>query len=381
MDIANKSRKYDVIIAGAGPAGCACALSLQNSGLRVALFDKQTFPRDKVCGDAIPGRSIRTLGEINPLYAEAFRQFPEKYLTRSTSLYYKGKILERTWVREAYTCARIHFDFFLFSLVEACKSVDVYPATAVNKVSIQGDEVHIQAGKTGEVYTAKAIVGADGAHSVVAKQLTAQTLNRKHHVASVRAYYKNVSLTNTDRTEIFFDRTFFPGYLWIFPLPGNLTNVGFGMLSAEIARRKINLKESFYAFIQNTPALKERFRQAEPVGELQGFGLPIGSHRPGLSGERFLLAGDAGSLIDPASGDGIGNAMLSGRLAARQLLKSFQKNDFSTRFLQQYDQALYKTIGPELRTSTLLLRTGSRFPFLLDMAFLAGKKEGSLNRL
>ncbi len=74
-------RKYDVIIVGAGPAGCACALTLRDTDLKVALFDKKSFPRDKVCGDAIPGRAIKTLKDISPDFAAAFQKFAKKCRT------------------------------------------------------------------------------------------------------------------------------------------------------------------------------------------------------------------------------------------------------------------------------------------------------------
>src|SRR5580693_6467792 len=104
--------QYDVAIIGAGPAGCSCALALKDSGLKVALLDKQSFPRDKVCGDAIPGRAIKTLKSIDPAYETAFRAFSKKCETKSTSFFYKGRQLTFNWVGNAYTCARMDFDDF-----------------------------------------------------------------------------------------------------------------------------------------------------------------------------------------------------------------------------------------------------------------------------
>ncbi len=68
MSVNNVTEFYDVAIIGAGPAGWTCALSLKNAGLKVLLIDKATFPRDKVCGDAIPGSAIKTLKSISPEY-------------------------------------------------------------------------------------------------------------------------------------------------------------------------------------------------------------------------------------------------------------------------------------------------------------------------
>jgi len=76
---------YDIIIIGAGPAGTACALALRESGLRVALVDKSTFPRDKTCGDAIPGPTLKVLRKLLPDSDEIFDQFAEKQRIQSSS--------------------------------------------------------------------------------------------------------------------------------------------------------------------------------------------------------------------------------------------------------------------------------------------------------
>jgi len=105
------------------------------------------------------------------------------------------------------------------------------------------------------------------------------------------ACYSNVFHTGETTAEIYFDKRFFPSYLWVFPLPGNLANVGFSMLSGEIAKRKFNLRKAFYGFIEQSPELKRKFKDAVQVSPPEGFGLPLGSKVPVISGERFMLTG------------------------------------------------------------------------------------------
>ncbi len=370
-----KTGQYDVVIVGAGPAGCACALSLKDSGLKVAMLDKSTFPRDKVCGDAIPGRAIKTLTSISHEYGSAFKKFAEKFDTKSTSIHYKGNVLTFEWVADAYTCTRIEFDNFLFSLVKEHTATDIFTDTLPHSFSTNGASISISFKNKPDIFNTKIVIGADGAQSTVAKQLTGRILDRDHHVGSVRAYYYNVAGMEGSKTEIYFDRKFLPSYLWVFPLPGNVANVGFGMLSSEIARRKINLKTAFHEFIAENPLLKEKFAAARQIGLLEGFGLPLGSGITTLSGQNFMLVGDAASLIDPISGDGIGNAMLSGKLAAAQAIRCFTENNFSDTFMSGYDATLLTAIGQELKARYRAQRSLSKMPWLLDMIFFAGRNK------
>ncbi len=368
---AGNIKNYDVLIVGAGPAGCACALTLKDAGLNVAMLDKSSFPRDKICGDAIPGRAIKVLKSIEPRYEQLFKKLTGKYDTRRTKLVYKNKTLTFDWVAEAYTCTRMVFDNFLFSLVKENTDTAIYTATLPYSITRNSDAIIVKLKDDPTVYTTKILIGADGAHSIVAKHLAPRSLDRDHHVGSVRGYFSNVAGMDSNTTEIYFDKKFLPSYLWVFPLPGNMVNAGFGMLSSEIARRRINLKTSFYEFIDRIPTLKDKFQNASLRGRLEGFGLPLGSKPGALSGERLMLTGDAASLIDPISGDGIGNAMLSGKFAAMQAIQCFKDKNFSAAHMLLYDKALLSSIGKELAMRYKTQRTLSKVPVALDIAFFA----------
>lgn len=367
--------KYDVVIVGAGPAGATCALALKDAGLSVALLDKSSFPRDKVCWDAIPGRAIKTLNSVSPEFGIAFRKFSEKYLTRRTTLFYKGNELTFDWVLEAYTCTRMEFDNFLFTFVKENTATDIFTNAQPETITQFNNHISVSLKDSNKILGAKIVIGADGAQSVIAKQLTNKTIDRKHYVGSLRAYFSNVGNIKNDTIEVYFDKRFLPSYLWVFPVPGNMANVGFGMLSSEITKRKINIKKAFYDFLEQIPELKQKFSGAMQVGGLEGFGLPLGSNISTISGANFMLTGDAASLIDPVSGDGIGNAVLSGKLAAEQVARCFNQNNFSASFMRAYDTSLLAAIGDELKTNYRAQRILSAMPFLLDVLFLAGKNK------
>lgn len=359
---------FDVFISGAGPAGCTAALALKDSGLKVGIADKAVFPRDKVCGDAIPARAVKTLRQISPAIADDFDQYDRQLFTRYSDVVYGKRKLKLNWQVPAYTCTRLDFDNYLFRLVEDETNTQVYTETNIRSVeAIDGG--YKLTDKAGKEYTSKIVIGADGAQSVLAKKLGGYTLDREHHIGSVRAYYKGVQGTQDDKTEVYLDKKFQPGYFWIFPIAGGMANVGFGMMSCDIAERKIDLKQSLYDFIDAVPELKERFATAEQVGSIGGHGLPVGSRKVTMSGNRFMLCGDAASLIDPITGEGIGNAMVSGRCAALQVMKCFETDDFTESYMRQYDESVWKVIGEELNTHTKAQKVLRRVPILLDVAF------------
>ncbi|NJN34796.1 MAG: geranylgeranyl reductase family protein [Saprospiraceae bacterium] len=330
------TEQADIIIIGAGPAGTACALQLRTMPhLRVILLDKATFPRQKVCGDAIGGHSIKILLKYCPELIEDFRLFSPKTRTRQTQIFVnKRKPFFIRWVNEAYCCKRLDFDNFLFEGVKKwAKNVEIVENFSVHQIERNTEGgVTISSKNSERVFKAKMIIGADGAHSIVNKLLTDTRMAHQHHSAAVRAYFEGVKDMRNDTTEVYISRAFTPGYLWVFPVSDTVVNVGFGMLSEEISKREINLKKAIFEFIEQTPVLKTKFNSAKQIGKLEGFGLPMGSRRVTMSGEGFLLTGDAASLIDPSSGDGIGNAIVSGIFAGEKAIEACQKTIFQLLF-------------------------------------------------
>ncbi|MFZ1825924.1 MAG: geranylgeranyl reductase, partial [Chitinophagales bacterium] len=124
-----------------------------------------------------------------------------------------------------------------------------------------------------------------------------------------------------------------------------------GMRSDVVSKRKINLKQKLAEVIEKYPALKERFANAEIVDDVKGYGLPLGSKKRKLSGDNYMLVGDAASLIDPFTGEGIGNAVMSGMCAAMQAKECIANNNFSADYLKAYDTTVYRRLWHELKLS------------------------------
>lgn len=365
-----KQREYDVIIVGAGPAGAVTALELGKAGLSVAILDKADFPRDKTCGDALSVDVVNQLSILSEKLASSFETFPGKTSSYGVKIFSPGSqhvdipFYHQGNKKCGYICKRFDFDNLLVQHLKEFSNVQMFVNCSVQKVEVLEtcSLVHTIEG----IFKAPIVVGADGAQSVVSKSLGMYKPDREHYSGGLRIYYEGVSSFHEDNfIELYFFPEILPGYLWIFPLPENKANVGIGMLSSEISKKKINLTKTLQGLLSNHPLLKERFAKAKPVESVKGYGLPLGSTKRKISGDRFLLVGDAASLIDPFTGEGIGNAIRSGRVAAAHVLECFKNDNFSTAFNTHYDEEIYARMWKELRISRTLQHL-CRYPWLFN---------------
>ena len=344
---------YDVIVVGGGPAGSSCATFLGRKGIKTLLVDKASFPRDKTCGDGITGKSAGILEELG-IEHEIAKNPHEKInglITSSPSgASIDLNVDDGTLVKSLYVCKRQIFDNILFQ--EAKKNADVMENFTVNDLIIENGKV---AGIKGadrdgdKEFRAKVVVGADGANSIVARKLGLNDFQADRSLVSTRAYFENVD-ARRDRIEFHFLEELLPGYFWIFPAGDNISNVGVAVVASDVPKRKLNLKTSLEDIVKNS-RFAPRFKNAKQVSDIKGWNLPTGAQKRKRAGDGFLLVGDAASLIDPFTGEGIGNALLSGKLASEIISVALDKNDFSYDMLKQYEVKIDERMEKEFETN------------------------------
>ncbi|MBK7683056.1 MAG: geranylgeranyl reductase family protein [Bacteroidia bacterium] len=369
----SKVEYHPIIIIGAGPAGSTTALALAKKGISCLLLDQSEFPRDKVCGDALSGKVLLTLKRIDPLLVEGLAT--QEHTLDSHGVTFvapNGKVLKVPFRREenkekppGYISRRYDFDNWLFNNAKNAKGVQTKLNVRIEKFRRDGKDWIISDKEEKHVYRTSLLIAADGAHSRFAKEVGGIQMEDEHYCAGLRAYYKGVKdLDPNGYIELHFVKDFLPGYFWIFPLPNGYANVGVGMRSDVVSKKKVNLKEDMLRLIREYEPIRSRFEGAELEGPIRGYGLPLGSKKRPLSGDGFILLGDAGSLIDPFTGEGIGNAMISG-LKAAETIETLNGN-YSAAALQMYDDSVYKRLWPELSLSKKMQEL-VKYPWLFNL--------------
>jgi len=366
--------RYDAIVVGAGPSGSACAALLSEKGCRVLLLDKEKFPRDKPCGDAVGGKALNVLARLG-----LERELKKEGFLRNSGLVFSspsGEEVEIPLLAEGgetgggFVCKRKDFDDIVFR--NAKRKCEVLEGQEVIDLLSENGKVAGVKTKDGKEFFAKLVVGADGATSVVARKTGCASIMPKHYCSAVRAYYSGIRGLRGN-IEIHFLPESMPGYFWIFPLCADKANVGVGMLLSEITKRKVNLNAVLQECLKSR-RFGGRFDFAKLKGEVKGWSLPLASARRKCAGNGFILLGDAASLIDPFSGEGIGNGMKSAAIAADVLGEKLAAGEITEEDCLAYERALWKEIGPDVETSYRMQRLGRSAP-LLD--FIIGKAKRS----
>jgi len=370
---------FDLLIVGTGPAGCTLALMLAGKGIRIGIIEKDVFPRQKICGDALSGKVLNVMkrfpGEVYSDFLRSTGKIPSWGICFTSP---NGHTIDVPFLisRDAaqpapgYICRRNDFDHFMSGRLKSLPDVQVFQGEQVHQVVIQKE--YVAAYTQSHEFRGRIIAGADGVHSVVRKDLLQDQGDKKHFCVGIRGYYENVTGLHPDNfLELLFLKNLLPGYFWIFPSTGGLVNAGLSMMQSEISTRKESLIRILNDLITSHPLIAPRFSKAKPVVKPQAHMLPLATNHLNRSGNRFILLGDAAFLVDPFTGEGIGNAMASGEIAAEILQENFRTGDFSAEALGAYDVRLRQRFSQEFRTmSTLRRLAGSSqlFNLVIDKA-------------
>ena len=313
------SSRYDVIVVGGGPAGSIAALVLARGGARVALVDKVAFPRDKACGDIVGPRGLQLLADLEVPWPIG-RDIGEIRVVGSNGCRATLPCGEGlTYPGHGTAITRTVFDSMLHDAAVAAGADPVH-ARAVGPHTDEG-RVNGYRLSTGHAALADFVLGADGATSRVAGDAGLVDAKRVLWGFAVRTYVPEVVEVPAI---VFWEPTpwrAFPGYGWVFPGPDGKANVGLGLGTVADRREGAKVQQALPRFLEHLRHIELLAAGASSVDSRRlGGWLKMGVVGTIPAAGRVLLVGDAAGLVNPVQGEGIAQAMGSGRSAAQAIL-------------------------------------------------------------
>lgn len=313
-----KKTDVDIAIIGAGPAGTAAATLLARAGREVTVFDRASFPRDKCCGDGLTAlalRELETLG-LSPVTVESWQPVDDVVIRGPSGREMRYPLPAGPGIHAAVAC-REDLDNSLVDLARAA-GADIQESTPLRDATASADGVELTVGD-GEHIVARHVIAADGMWSPTRKALGLAVDGYRGEWHAFRQYYRNVSPRASRELVIWFEKDLLPGYAWSFPLADGRANIGFGIQRG--GGRAVGAMNELWLDLLDRPHIRDVLGpEAEPEGRHLAWPIPARVGRVPLVGPSTMFVGDAAAVTDPMTGEGIGQALLTGRLAAEAIL-------------------------------------------------------------
>lgn len=347
--------RTEVLVVGAGPAGAAAAIEARRLGLDVLVVDKARFPRDKTCGDGLTAGALRSLEALglDVRKLAAYASVREAVLVSPSG---REVVLPLPADGEyAGAVPRADLDAALVARARE-EGATVREGVGVTGLRFADDAVEVDLGD-GDAVRAQWVIAGDGHYSPVRRMLDGVRVHDAELGTwhAFRQYFRGV---DDDRMWVLFDPALLPGYAWVFPLGGGLANVGYGVLRDPRARSGTGKQlAAQWREVVNDPKLREILGpRAVADGAHRAWPIPASFDPARLTHGRVLFVGDAANVVDPMTGEGIAQALDTGRFAARAIEAEATREAVAAR----YRRDVTRELGTDLwfaRTLQHLLRS------------------------
>lgn len=341
----------DVLVVGAGPAGIAAALTAHRAGLTVRVIDKATFPRDKCCGDGLTTGALRLLERLGlrPETVASWKTCRQVTL-RSPS----GREVQLQLPDDGQFAAiatRFDLDAALVAHARA-DGVEIREGVAFSGIERIDDDYRVT---TPEGYfTAHVVVAADGMWSPIRKALQPDRAPYLGEWHALRQYATNVTGPASERLFVWFEPELLPGYAWSFPLADGRANLGFGILRG--ASQKVGDMKQVWLDVLARDHVRAALGDGAVIDDkVSAWPIPARVTSATLNVANVLFVGDAACATDVLTGEGIGQALLSGVLAGEAARKKHPGNAYRRAMRREFfaDHRMSSVLGRVLANEKL----------------------------
>jgi geranylgeranyl reductase family protein len=343
----------DVAVVGGGPAGAAAAIALAGRGRDVVLVDRATFPRDKICGDGLTAGALRLLEELglDPAAVPSWQPVDDVVVS-SPSGHEVTFPLPRGDGLYAAVARRTELDAALLDVARGA-GVKVHDGHACTAARELDDRVVLEVEGIGAL-AARYAVAADGMWSPMRKHLGLATPGYRGEWHAFRQYFTGVGPRASTDLFVWFEPDLLPGYAWSFPLRDGVANVGFGIQrdGGKVARVQ-DMARIWPELLARPQIAAVLGPDAEPESPHRAWPIPARIDDIRLAARRTLFVGDAAAATDPMTGEGIGQALLTGVLAADAIGRGGLD---ATAVVDTYTRTVRGALVADHRMSMLLIR-------------------------
>ena len=357
---------YDIAVIGAGPAGSIAASLLAQAHLNVIFFDRAEFPRDKPCGDLVSPEAVDILREVGAGLLFDQHDFFPIYKARIVST--RKQSVELRFGRAGYMAPRAEFDELLRQNAISCGAtfcrLDIIAPLVKDGRVIGVRGRHIDGKPTMSEILAQITIVANGSSSSLGRALGLDKQVQRHTGVAIRAYLEMSELDHM--IEGYLLSEFVPGYAWIFPFNEQVANVGIGTRADILKKKQLSLFQGLHHFLSSPDILSRipdiNHLYASKTWMLRYSSQPMPRVYPGA-----IFVGDAGSFVNPLTGDGIYPAMLTARLAAQVALSSLESNTVNPVMLTQFERLWKEVLAWPMRRDYFLQRLMEFWPPAADI--------------
>lgn len=341
----------DVVVIGAGPGGCAASIELARAGHSVTLIDKAAFPRDKICGDGLTTSALRSLEYLGLSLGSLPTARPiHNVVVRSPRGFEATFPLPEGPGLFGVVATRLELDA---ALVQVARDTGVVVREQCGIAELHESPSHLTVGGSdGWSCSTQHVVAADGMWSPTRKLVGANIAGYRGDWHAFRQYVTDVSERAQRELFISFDAAILPGYFWSFPLADGRANIGFGIQRGH--KHSIQEMKLLWPQLLSLPYISEFLGpNYTPAAPHRAWPIPCQVDSMTAHAAGVLFVGDAVAPCDVMTGEGIGQALETGLIAARTISEQFGNR---TAAGPLYQQRVRSEFTPDHQMASLLVR-------------------------